>query len=136
MSRRNKCHYCNAGDRHPLWCYLATSGPYDEDKRVIPYIGVSSHPFRRCRSHNRLPGYPVGAKSLNSHAPHWRLQCIIGPFFQSGACTFKRRWRAQSRKTIPRLARGIRMAMKYKSEKLSIFVDNPHWVRSVVSFLT
>jgi hypothetical protein len=129
------CSYCLKGERHPLWCYLATSGPYIErssGSRVIPYIGVSSHPFRRLRSHNRLPGYPVGAKSLNSHAPHWQLQCIIGPFFQSGACTFKRQWRAKSRKTIPRLVCGIQMAMAYKNEKLHIFVENPAWVKRIL----
>ena len=128
----NNCRYCDTRTRHPLWCYLATSGPYVEGKRVIPYIGVSSHPFRRCRSHNRLPGYPVGAKSLNTHAPNWTLQCIIGPFFKPGAVAFKRKWRARSRKTLPRIARGIRMAASYKSEKLSVFVENPEWISSIV----
>jgi hypothetical protein len=125
------CQYCRSGKRHPLWCYLATSGPYVEGARVIPYIGVSSHPFRRLRSHNRIIGYPVGAKSLNSHAPNWLLQCIIGPFFKPGACAFKNQWRARSRKTLPRMQCGIQMAKDYKNEPISIFVADPEWVKSV-----
>lgn len=43
------------------------------------YIGISSDPFSRVNSHNRVKGFIPGAKSTRQNF-QWHLDLIVGPF--------------------------------------------------------
>jgi predicted GIY-YIG superfamily endonuclease len=115
-----QCQFCAERLQHPLYCYLIAGGLKNKNK-ASTYIGVSRQVLYRVKSHNRVPGWRVGSKSTKSMAGKWVLLAVIGPWFTTGAKTFKAEWRAKSRKLHSRLLTGVLQA---KLANKSIFVSN------------
>lgn len=79
---------------------------------TVPYISISSNPFLRLYSHNRVPGFRPGCKTTKAAAPNLKLALTIGPFFSHGV-EFRDIWRGGSRKIKSRIIMGLRLANKY-----------------------
>lgn len=116
------CMYCLDNSSHPFFVYMITtrdSEVNDPDKvnECLAYIGKSKHPFHRICSHNRIPGYRVGAKITKAGAPNWKEELIVGPFYKPGqASEFKVRWRKGYRNVLRRLCGGITEALLFNVE--------------------
>jgi hypothetical protein len=77
---RRTCELCIQRRTHPLFLYLITDSRIPLPNIVSKYqqyVGLSSQPLIRTRSHNREPGYKVGVKATKAVAPHWELQIVI-----------------------------------------------------------
>jgi hypothetical protein len=78
--QRRTCELCIRRRSHPLFLYLITDSRValpDVASKYQQYVGLSSQPLIRTRSHNREPGYKVGVKATKAVAPHWELQIVI-----------------------------------------------------------
>jgi hypothetical protein len=93
--------------------------------QTMSFVGIASNPFHRLCSHNRIKGYPAGAKSTRSGAPDWKLKVIVGPFLR-GAHAFHACWKEHSRKLHCRIAFGTMKAQKYRNQGLRVWADNVH----------
>lgn len=107
----------------PLFVYLISS------KQTNIYIGISKDPFSSVETHNRN-GAPCGPKGTRSGAPHWRIELIVGPFYR-GAKQFKKEWRLQSRKLVPRIVHGVAKACHFQDRGLRVWARDPVWVESM-----
>jgi hypothetical protein len=77
---KRTCDLCIQRRAHPLFLYLITDSRVPLPNIVSKYqqyVGLSSQPLIRTRSHNREPGYKVGVKATKAVAPFWELQIVI-----------------------------------------------------------
>ena len=121
-----RCCYCASKTTHPLFVYLAS------EQRNGSRIGVATHPMQRINPHNRAKGWlRLNVKSTKYGEGSWRLELIIGPFWNGGANEFARQWSSAARKLSRRIAIGIYMSKT--EERLSVYARNWSYVRKQLS---
>jgi hypothetical protein len=108
----------------PLFLYLMVS-------QNQPYIGISSNPFQRVLSQNRVDGMAPGAKWTRLGAPNWVVDLVIGPFYK-GARAFHAQWRRESRKTNCRIVHGCLKTIRYADKGLHVWARKPSYVKRLV----
>lgn len=112
-----ECQHCLSHTPHPLFVYMITDRPsechdIESINKCRAYIGKSRHPLHRICSHNRLPGYRVGAKITKPGAPNWQAELIVGPFY-NGASEYKNLWRNNYRNVVRRIIGGVTLATEH-----------------------
>lgn len=107
------CRYCENGDAHPLFVYLLSDKRCVNNPklhRVVPYVGLSSHPLLRLNAHNRLNCklYGPGNQLTKAGAGHYQLELVYGPLDPGNrglGRSFRDSCRKRSRKIKSRILR-------------------------------
>jgi hypothetical protein len=124
-SSNMRCGYCVAKTSHPLFVYLASE---QRTTHNGSRIGVATHPMQRINPHNRAKGWlRLNVKSTKYGEGSWRLELIIGPFWNGGAAAFARSWSMAARKLSRRIVIGINMSKN--EEQLAVYARNWRYVR-------
>lgn len=113
---RINCTFCRNFAPHPYWCYILTDRRCNNNKsrqQILAKIGFSRHPIHKVNCENRKPGYKTGSKSTKAGAGHYQVEFIVGPFYRGRAEQFINKW-APTRKTVPRLIKGLQLARRYQ----------------------
>lgn len=101
------CRYCESGEKHPLFVYLLSDKRCVNNPklhRIVPYVGISSHPLVRLNAHNRLNCklFGNGNQLTKAGSGHYQLELVFGPLSRGS----------------PGLGRAFRDSCRQKSRKI------------------
>jgi hypothetical protein len=107
------CRYCENHEKHPLFVYLLSDKRCVNNPklhRVVPYVGLSSHPLVRLNAHNRqnCKLFGPGNQLTKAGAGHYQLELVFGPLRSEHhglGRSFRDSCRKRSRKIRSRILR-------------------------------
>jgi hypothetical protein len=133
QNKMHSCRYCSQNLVHPKFVYLARDRRIPESKlaNAYCYLGLSRHPFHRLMfNQNRKKGWKVGSKATKPIAPHWKLEMILGPFYNGQGEAFKQLWRRGARRFKRRVRFGVEHA---QARGATIYCRETQLIQSILS---